>query len=104
MTNKFVPESVLERLVVGQRVRYVPDDECNNTADSLSSAGYYGATTHESYTDAENAVGVIVLISQRTVDGHPYHVKMDTHYRFGGEPWGSITVAAHELALVEEED
>ena len=52
MSDKYVPESVLKRLVVGQRVRYVPDGECDLTPSTTSIAADYGASGHEGYADA----------------------------------------------------
>ena len=99
--DKFVPKSVLERLVVGQRVRYVPNYECKRlpTIDSLGHS--YGAELHEIYLDAEYKTGIIVSTSNSNLEGHPYVVQVDDKYRFGGEEFNAMTLAADELALVE---
>ena len=102
MIDKFVPESVLKRLVVGQRVRYVPDVECNRQIQVGSVAHRYGASAHESYFEAEHKTGTIISTSDTRSAGHPYIVTMDVKYRFGGQEWEGVVVAAHELALVED--
>ena len=103
MTNKFVPESVLVKLTVGQRVRYVPDGECHYPSTSNSHAGKYGATSHEALMEAEGKTGVIKDTDDvRARNGHCYNVVMDSPYYFGKKQWTSILAAAHELALVED--
>ncbi len=103
--DKFVPKSVLERLVVGAHVRYVPpDEECTYLVHPKSYSSEYDATPHETFTEAEGKTGVIRDTSFNTLDeDHTYLVQMDSRYRFGGKRWASILVAAYELALVEEE-
>lgn len=103
MTDKFVPESVLVKLVVGQRVRYVPPTDCGYVSSPKSYSAGYGATAHESYTEAEGKIGVIKRTSDlRGPADHNYLVVMDSPYRFGKKQWPNILVAAHELALVED--
>ena len=101
MTDKFVPESVLAKLVVGQRVRYVPDGSGGPTL-SDSPAGIYGATRSEAYADAEGETGTIVSDAHIGYPNHPYQILMDKPYRFGTETFEAITTAAHELALIED--
>ncbi len=103
MPDKFVPESVRAKLVVGQRVRYVPDGDCEllqPTPDSY--AAPYGATGHEGFTNAEGKTGIITSADHRLFPEHPYDVEMDEEFQFGGRDFQRITVAAHELALVED--
>ncbi len=104
MIDKFVPESVRVKLVVGQRVRYVPNGECDLAALPLSSAARYQATGHEAYDAAEGHTGVIKSDTDSRHPGHPYLVHMDAPYQFGNrKTWDMIIAAAHELALVEDE-
>ena len=102
MPDKFVPESVRVRLVVGQRVRYVPDHECDRTPRPSSYGASYGCRGHESTFDAENKVGIITYDRDISFPNHPYVVTMDERYTFGDRPYTQIIVAAHELALVED--
>ena len=102
MTDKFVPESVRAKLVVGQRVRYVPDVECDAPPAFRSESTRYKATLHEGYTNAEEQTGRIISTNNVSLKGHPYKLKMDAKYEFGGSSFNYITVAAHELALVED--
>ena len=102
MIDKFVHPSVLEKLIVGQRVRYVPDGDCFTPSESGSASDTYGAIGHESHFDAEGKIGVIQSASETRVEGHPYWVEIDGGFQFGGQSFDGITVAAHELALVED--
>ncbi len=103
MTDKFVPESVRKRLVVGQRVRYVGDDgDCDLDSTPDSHAGRYKATGHESYAMAEGRTGVIRKANDLRCEGHPYLVRMDKPFEFGRRWWNNVAAAAHELALVED--
>ena len=103
MSDKFVPESVLKRLVVGQHVRYVPPDMCDYLPSLESHGGALGAVNHESITNAEHKTGAIENIRMNPrIPDHPYRVHMDEKYTFGGRIYCCITVAAHELALVED--
>ena len=99
----FVPESVLRHLTVGQRVRYTPDKECNYQPYSSSYSAKYGAKEHEAHTHAEGKIGTIISINDRLFEGHPYRIKMDEWYEFGGKLWLHVLLAAYELTLVEEE-
>ena len=101
--SKFVPESVLQKLVVGARVRYIPNYECQSPASKGSTAYRYGAVAHEDYLDAEHKTGTITSTSDTEFAEHPYLVGMDVRYRFGGSTWGVLSLAADELALVEDE-
>lgn len=101
--SKFVPESVLEKLVVGARVRYIPNYECERPPMTRSVAGIYKAIGHEAEFDAEGKTGIIIRTDDTTFARHPYEVEMDISYRFGNEEWDAITLAADELALVEDE-
>ena len=103
MSDKYVPESVRAKLVVGQRVRYVPPDEpCDYPSERNSPSDRYGATSHESFTDAEGQIGTITETNHWFSKGHPYFIVMDEWYRFGSRHFKCIVVAAHELALVED--
>ena len=103
MNDKFVPESVLAKLVVGQRVRYVPVGECGCGPPMRGSlTARYQATNHEAHSNAESKTGQITAQTDLRIPGHPYLVKMDVRFEFGGRTWGTITAAAHELALVED--
>ena len=102
MPDKFVPESVLAKLVVGQRVRYVPDGPCDLAPGSTSIAAGYGATGREGYADAEGKTGVIMDDADRAFPEHPYQIQMDANYRFGRGSFHGLVAAAHELALVED--
>ena len=102
MTTKFVPESVHEKLVVGARIRYIPNYECSKKPDPYSAAASYGAEGHESQLDAEQKIGTILSTSYLKFKGHPYKVKMDIPYRFGGREFNVVELAVDELALVEE--
>ncbi len=102
MADKFVPESVSAKFVVGARVRYVPDDECD-TASQLGSSGHaYGATIHECQNGAEGKVGMIAGVTDHRIENHPYDITMDEKYTFGRRSFNCIVAAAYELALVEE--
>ncbi len=101
--NKFVPESVLDKLVVGARVRYIPNYECKFLPQVYSAAHDYGANLHEAELDAENQTGIIRSTSDTEFAGHPYLVEMDVQFRFAGTTFQAVTLAADELALVEDE-
>lgn len=101
--DKFVPESVLEKLVVGARVRYIPNYECKSPSLASSASHRYGAIGDEGYFDAENKTGIIQSTSNTNFPGHPYQVKMDMPYRFGNQEFTHIILAADELVLVEDE-
>ena len=102
MIDKFVPESVLARLTVGQRVRYVPPaEECLVAPAEGTPAAHYKATAHEAIHDAEGKTGIIHHISNE-IPNHPYVINMDETFRFGDQVFNAIELAAHELAIVEE--
>ena len=102
MNDKYVPESVRERLVVNQRVRYMGDPDCSNLPEPGSVGSQYGAVNHEVYFNAVGETGIIIELHNRT-PGHPYEVRMDERYIFGNRSGSLIHAAAHELALVEDE-
>ena len=104
MTDKYVPESVRTRLVVGQRVRYVSDYECDHRPMPGSHAGKYGTVGHESWFNAIGKTGTIIQINSNMFPRHPYKVRIDGRYIFGGKSFGNLEAAAHELALVEDPD
>ena len=87
MTDKFVPESVRAKLVVGQRVRYVGDNECDLKPWTGSTAAKYQATGHEAFDAAEGHTGVIQSNTFPRHPSHPYLIRMDTPYQFGNRKW-----------------
>ena len=104
MTDKFVHPSVLEKLVVGRRVRYLGDYECNALPVEGSRSAIYGAVGHESTFHAQDKTGTIERLDDNWIPGHPYAIRMHERYTFGGGSWNCVIAAAHELALVEEEE
>ena len=102
MNDKFVPESVMKRLTVGARVRYVPVDDDDGLPQPHSPASRYGANCHEAQTFAEGESGTITALDNRLLPGRPFLIRMDEPYQFGGRSFDDIFVAAHEIALVED--
>ena len=103
LDDPYVPESVLKALVVGQRVRYVPRGECSATPRLGSAAKDLGATVHEALTNAEGQTGTIIHTHCSYAAGHPYFIEMDHNYEFGGKNWNTLSAAASELVLIEDE-
>ncbi len=106
--DTYVPEAVLKALVPGQRVRYVPRGECAVLSIIGSyAAEHFSANVHESQTGAENQAGTIIDTDYYQagfkLPGHPYAVRMDKGYEFGGFIFHIIAVAAYELVLIEDE-
>ena len=105
----WIPEGLLEKLVVGARVRVRFNGECDLPPGETSfSAGLGLVLDHDAHGDANHKIGRIDHIYAEPPahlrPAHCYLIYMDEPYEFGGQSWHFLSAAASELVPLSDEE
>ena len=99
----WIPEGLLEKLVVGARVRVRFSAECQIKGVPGSAHDRQGNAP--GHGDEMAVQGKIGRIQHTTgpIEDHPYEVHVEGRFEFQGERFCCVWVAASELELVSDE-